>query len=90
MRAGNVYARRMAIKATTIDMESHEFSAARRRAGESFSRGVTRTLRDQRYTASHLLEHVDEVLLAEDTIAAIETVVDERERDRPAPVVLER
>ena len=80
----------MAIKAITVDMESYELSAVRRRSGESFSRGTTRTLRDQRYTASHLLQHVDEVLLAEDTISALETVVDERGRDRPAPVVLER
>jgi hypothetical protein len=50
---------------------------------------IKRTLRDERYTASHLLEHLDEVLLAEDTVTAIEAVVKEREHDQPDPVDLE-
>ena len=88
--AGQVYAECMAVKTITIDLESYELLAARKRPGESFSRVIKRTLRDERYTASHLLEHIDEVLLAEDTLAALETVVNERERDRPDPVVLEK
>ena len=40
---------------------------------------------DERYTASHLLGHLDEVLLADDTLAAVETVVGEREHDMPTP-----
>ena len=79
----------MAVKTITIDLESYELLAACKRPGESFSRVIKRTLRDERYTASHLLEHIDEVLLAEDTLAALETVVNERELDRPDPVVLE-
>ena len=86
---GKVYAKCMAVKTITIDLESYELLAARKRPGESFSRVIKRTLRDERYTASHLLEHIDEVLLAEDTLAALETVVNERELDRPDPVVLE-
>ena len=85
-----VYAKCMAVKTITIDLESYDLLAERKRPGESFSRVIKRTLRDERYTASHLLEHIDEVLLAEDTLAALETVVDERERDRPDPVVLEK
>ena len=77
-------------KTITIDLESYDLLAARKRPGESFSRVIKRTLRDERYTASHLLDHVDEILLAEDTLAALETVVNERERDRPDPVVLEK
>ena len=88
--AGKVYAKCMAVKTITIDLESYELLAARKRPGESFSRVIKRTLQDERYTASHLLEHIDEVLLAEDTLAALETVVNERERDRPDPVVLEK
>jgi predicted CopG family antitoxin len=79
----------MAVKTITIDMESYELLAARKRPGESFSRVIKRTLRDERYTASHLLEHLDDVLLGEETVTAIEAVVEEREHDRPAPVDLE-
>ena len=75
----------MAVKTITIDLESYELLAARKRPGESFSRVIKRTLRDERYTARYLLEHLDEVLLAEDTVTAIEAVVQEREDDRPAP-----
>ena len=85
----SVYAKCMAVKTITIDMESYELLAARKRPGESFSRVIKRTLRDERYTASHLLEHLDEVLLAEDTVTAIEAVVKEREHDQPDPVDLE-
>ncbi len=87
--AGQVYAKCMAVKTITIDLESYELLAARKRPGESFSRVIKRTLRDERYTASHLLEHLDEVLLAEDTVAALEALVDEREHDRPDPIELE-
>ena len=85
----SVYAKCMAVKTITIDMESYELLASRKRPGESFSRVIKRTLRDERYTATHLLEHLDEVLLAEDTVTAIEAVVKEREHDQPAPVDLE-
>ncbi len=85
----SVYAKCMAVKTITIDLESYELLAARKRPGESFSRVIKRTLRDERYTASHLLEHLDEVLLAEDTVTAIEEVVSERERHLPEPVDLE-
>ena len=79
-RAGNVYARCVAERTITIDLESYELLAASKRPGESFSRVIKRTLKAERYTASHLLDHLDEILLAEDTVAAIEAVVDERER----------
>ena len=81
-----VYAECVAVKTITIDLESSELLAARKRPGESFSRVIERTLRDERYTASHLLEHLDEVLLAEDTIAALEALVNERDSDRPDSV----
>lgn len=38
---------------------------------------------DRPYTAKHLLEHLDEVVLSEDTIAAIAAVVKER-AERPS------
>ena len=79
----------MAVKTITIDLESYELLAACKRPGESFSRVIKRTLRDERYTASHLLEHLDDVLLAEDTVEAVEALVDERERDVPGPVAVD-
>ena len=74
----------MAVKTITIDLEAYELLATRKRPGESFSGVVKRTLGDERYTASHLLAHLDEVLLGEDTVMAIEAVVKERERHLPA------
>ena len=61
----------MAVKTITIDLKSYELLAARKRPGESFSRVIERTLQDERHTASHLLDHIDEVLLAEDTVGAL-------------------
>ena len=60
------------------------------RLGESSSRATKRELADKRYTASQLHDHLDDVLLAEDTLAALEGVVDEREGDWPAPVILQK
>ncbi len=73
----------MAEKAVDVDRESHE------RSGEPSSRATMRAPADERYTASQLLDHLD-VLLAEDTLAALERVLDEREGDRPTPVILEK
>lgn len=86
---GYVYAECMAVKTITIDLKSYELLAARKRPGESFSRVIKRTLQDERHTASHLLDHLDEVLLAEDAVGAVEAVVSERERDVPGPVTME-
>ena len=73
----------MAVKTITVDLEAYELLAARKRPGESFSRMIKRTLRDEQYTASHLLAHLDEILLGEDTVTAVEAVVKERERHLP-------
>ena len=70
----------MAVKTITIDREAYELLSACKLPGESFSRVIKRTLRDERYTASHLLAHLDQILLGEDTVMAIESVVKERER----------
>ena len=74
----------MAEKAVDVDRESYE------RPGESSNRTMKRALADERYRASQLHDHLDEVLLAEDTLASLERVVDERERDWPAPVLLRK
>ena len=73
----------MAEKTVDVDRKSHE------RSGEPSSRATKRAPADERYTASQLLDHLD-VLLAEDTLASLERVLDEREGDWPTPVILEK
>ena len=61
-----------------IDLESYELLTASKRFGESFSSLIKRMLQAERHAASHLLVHIGDVLLAEDTLAAVEAVADER------------
>ena len=70
----------MEARTIAVDPEAHEFLTARKRPGESVSDVIKRPLQAERHTASYLLEHIDDVLLAEDTIAAIEEVMNERRR----------
>ena len=70
----------MEARTIVIDRESHDPLAASKRPGESFSDVIKRVLQAERHTAAHLLDHLDDVLLAVDTIAAIQAVVDERRR----------
>ena len=71
----------MAVKTITIDMEAYEALAARKRPGESFSKVIKRTLADDRYTASNLLEHIDSVMLSVKTLDAVDGVIVDRSKD---------
>ena len=75
-----MYAWCVEARTIAIDREAHELLAASKRPGESFSDVIKRALQAERHTASYLLEHVDDVLLAEDTLTAIEAVMSERRR----------
>ena len=85
----SVHAKCMAVKTITIDLEAYELLAERKRAGESFSRVIKRTLRDERFTGAHLLEHLDEVLISDAALDAIEATVGERARHLPAAIDLD-
>ena len=71
----------MAVKTITIDMEAYEALAARKRPGESFSQVIKRTLADERYTASNLLDNIDSVLLSPRTLDAVDEVIKDRSRE---------
>ena len=61
-----------------IDLESYELLTAGKRFGESLSSLIKRMLQAERHAGSDLLVHIGDVLLAEDTLAAVEAVADER------------
>ena len=68
----------MAVKTITIDLEAYETLARHKKGNESFSQVIKRTFAEERYTARHLLEHLSEVAVSEDTLDRIEA---ERRRD---------
>jgi len=74
----------MAVKTITIDMEAYDALSRRKRAGESFSQVIKRTLTEERYTASNLLEHLDSTLLSDQTLDALDAVVESRDEDMVA------
>ncbi len=83
-----VYAKCMAVKTITIDMEAYEMLAERKRPGESFSGVIKRIASDERYSAHNLLAHLGEVVLSAEALDAVEAVVREREKDYPADVAI--
>ncbi len=74
----------MAVKTITIDMEAYDALARQKQPGESFSQVIKRTLKEERYTASHLLEHLDSVLLSEAALDAADAVVALRDEEMVA------
>ncbi len=70
----------MKARTIAIDREAHELRAASKRRGEPFSDVIERAVQAERHTASYLLDHIDDILLAEDTLTAIEAVMSERRR----------
>ncbi|MBU8912560.1 MAG: antitoxin VapB family protein [Spirochaetales bacterium] len=74
----------MAVKTITIDMEAYDALARQKRPGESFSQVIKRTLKEERYTAAHLLGHLDSVLLSEAALDATDAVVASRDEDMVA------
>ncbi len=74
----------MAVKTITIDMEAYDALARRKQPGESFSQVIKRTLKEERYTAAHLLGHLDSVLLSEATLDAADAAVALRDEEMVA------
>ena len=76
-----VYAKCMAVKTITIDMEAYDALASRKQPGESFSQVIKRTLADERYTAANLLEHLDTLAFSTTMLDSVEEVVTSRHDD---------
>jgi len=74
----------MAVKTITIDMEAYDALAREKQPGESFSQVIKRTLKEERYTAMHLLEHLDSVLLSDAALDATDVVLASRDEDMVA------
>jgi predicted CopG family antitoxin len=73
----------MAVKTITIDLEAYEALAKRKKANESFSQVIKRTFSEERYTAKHLLENLEDVALSEEALDRIEEVRVENESEYP-------
>ena len=77
----------MAVKTITIDMEAYDLLAAEKREGESFSKVIKRRLRPAQ-TAAALLERLEQITLAEETLDRVEEVVSlRRESVAASPVI---
>ena len=74
----------MAVKTITIDLEAYETLAREKRPGESFSQVIKRTFKEERYTAAHLLAHLDSVLLSEAVLDGAEAAMAARADDMVA------
>ncbi|HMO04480.1 MAG TPA: antitoxin VapB family protein [Kiritimatiellia bacterium] len=70
----------MAVKTITIDMDAYTLLEAEKRAGESFSKVIKRTLGGGSRSAADLMRQLDRVMLEESTLARLEGVVRDRAR----------
>jgi predicted CopG family antitoxin len=78
----------MAVKTITIDLEAYEALAKRKKGNESFSQVIKRTFSEERYTAKHLLDNLEEVSLSEDTLDRIEESSRRNESEYPEEIEL--
>jgi predicted CopG family antitoxin len=70
----------MAVKTITIDVDAYERLASLKRAGQSFSQVIKEHLPAPGTTARELLVRLDETAISDETVTAIERVIDERGR----------
>lgn len=78
----------MAVKTITIDMEAYEILLKAKKGKESFSKVIKKTLLPQRKTARNLLENLDTILLSDDTLNAVEEIIQERENSLTDSAIL--
>lgn len=69
----------MAVKTITIDMEAYEILVRAKKGKESFSQVIKHTLNQKSKTARNLLEHLDDVLLDNSTLDAVDELIKQRE-----------
>lgn len=77
----------MAVKTITIDLEAYEALSSYKKAGQSFSQVIKEHF-GRRRTGRDLAALLDRVTLSEETLDAIDAVIEERRRDVPRPVDL--
>lgn len=70
----------MAVKTITIDLDAYE-RLSRLKHGDSFSQVIKRYLPAAGSTAGDLLDALDDAEVSEQTVDAIEAVVEERRQD---------
>ncbi len=72
----------MAVKTITIDMDAYEARRRRKREGQSFS-AVIKEHFSGGPTGRVLKRSLEELLLSESTLAALDCVIEERSKDLP-------
>ena len=80
MASGLVYAKCMAVKTITIDVEAYERLAGLKRTGQSFSQVIKEHLPAVGTTARELLARLDETAISDETLTEVERIIDERGR----------
>jgi predicted CopG family antitoxin len=60
-------------------MEAYEILLKAKKGKESFSKVIKKTLLPQQKTARNLLENLDSLFLADDTLDAVEKIILERD-----------
>jgi len=76
----SVYAKCMAVKTITIDIDAYERLARLKRTGQSFSQVIKEHLPAPGTTAGDLLARLDRTAISDETLAGIERVIEERGR----------
>jgi len=80
----------MAVKTITIDMEAYEILLKAKKGKESFSQVIKKTLSPRRRTARNLLADLDALVLSDDALDAVETVIRDRDKSlTDSPIIAE-
>lgn len=74
----SVYAKCMAVKTITIDMDAYERLSRLKEGGDSFSQVIKKYLPAPGATAGDLLSALDAAEVSDETLDAIETVIADR------------
>lgn len=75
-----MYAKCMAVKTITIDLDAYDRLAALKRTGQSFSQVIKEYIPPASATAGELLDRLDAAALSEETLSGIERAIEERRR----------
>ena len=79
----------MAVKTITIDIAAYEALSKMKRADESFSQVIKRILREDRYSAKNLFNHLAATAFSDETLDAVEKQVRLRGQTYPEDISLD-